>query len=662
MKDDRKRLCKEDYVAIGSVCSNCGSNEELQYHHIIPLNAGGKNIRSNIVCLCGSCHDLVHGITRKGYHNESVKKGIKEAKAKGKHVGKPFSQIYTMPQVFDELYLRHINEGLSVVEMAEILNVSKTAVYKYMSYRRENEQFNQHENRDPNLPDRTQKISKKQTEFDELYQRFIRKEITADEMARTLNVSTRTIYYNINKKNCNEYHQEKSRGFSNTIEFQQKLDVYYPSYINGELSIDEIAKLLNVSASTVSKYINMKRYEGLIQKTSENESDEKEKLVEITIDYIGMLKEKRYQNAMFEMSIISDVYDGFSYAGLVEQLYAISGYKDADEQAEKCKQQSIQVRNNKSHIADTNVLTRGCYNYCLHADGTAEILKYTGAAELIEIPSSFDNHNVGCIKFGAFGMCRTLKSIILPPNFVNIEDGFGFGLTNIYVDTRNPKYADIDGVLFDKTKRVLVSYPSNRTDLCYKIPDSTLFIRGRAFYGNNFIEEVITPEGLKGFCFAAFFGCFKITNITIPKSVTNIGSYAFYGCSLIDIYIPNNVTFVGSIAFGYQSNITNIHVDDQNSLYKDINGVLFQTDQKMLHTYPAGKKESIYIIPAHTQMIRSNAFYMCDNLEHIEIPYSIRYIAEDSFTGCNKATLFVCKQSYAENYVKEKRIPYKIIP
>jgi len=42
------------------VCANCGADSELVIHHIVPLALGGSNRTSNLVCLCTSCHSLMH--------------------------------------------------------------------------------------------------------------------------------------------------------------------------------------------------------------------------------------------------------------------------------------------------------------------------------------------------------------------------------------------------------------------------------------------------------------------------------------------------------------------------------------------------------------------------------------------------------------------------
>lgn len=45
---------------LGSSCSNCGSEENIEYHHIVPIHLGGTNRFSNIVPLCNACHKAAH--------------------------------------------------------------------------------------------------------------------------------------------------------------------------------------------------------------------------------------------------------------------------------------------------------------------------------------------------------------------------------------------------------------------------------------------------------------------------------------------------------------------------------------------------------------------------------------------------------------------------
>ena len=58
MRDLNKR---KDFVNnIPCVCANCGREDNVEYHHIVPLANGGKDIITNIAPLCATCHDKAH--------------------------------------------------------------------------------------------------------------------------------------------------------------------------------------------------------------------------------------------------------------------------------------------------------------------------------------------------------------------------------------------------------------------------------------------------------------------------------------------------------------------------------------------------------------------------------------------------------------------------
>jgi hypothetical protein len=57
-------------AAHGCRCVNCGTLEDIEWHHIVPLSRGGKDVVSNIIPLCHSCH-------HKGSHGQRLR--VKEA-------------------------------------------------------------------------------------------------------------------------------------------------------------------------------------------------------------------------------------------------------------------------------------------------------------------------------------------------------------------------------------------------------------------------------------------------------------------------------------------------------------------------------------------------------------------------------------------------------
>ena len=78
----RRTLTNKDKEEIGLKCCNCGSTSDLQYHHIIPIAIGGKDINSNMCCLCYNCHYKLH---HDGKGSKVNNYGLPFYKPSGKH-------------------------------------------------------------------------------------------------------------------------------------------------------------------------------------------------------------------------------------------------------------------------------------------------------------------------------------------------------------------------------------------------------------------------------------------------------------------------------------------------------------------------------------------------------------------------------------------------
>ena len=209
-------------------------------------------------------------------------------------------------------------------------------------------------------------------------------------------------------------------------------------------------------------------------------------------------------------------------------------------------------------------------------DGTLEITKYAGNSATYVIPGEIDGKKVTEIGDSAFKGCTELTSIT--------------------------------------------------------IPDGVIGIGNNAFSGCTSLETVTIPASVTYVGNSAFYGCTSLKSVTIPESVTYIGGYAFAECySLKYADIPANVTGIGTSPFYNCRSLENINTDEANKWYTTVDGVLYDKDKTELINYPAGKKDSSYVIPEGIRTIREKAFYGCLNLCELTIPDSVTEIESGAF-------------------------------
>ena len=81
----------------------------------------------------------------------------------------------------------------------------------------------------------------------------------------------------------------------------------------------------------------------------------------------------------------------------------------------------------------------------------------------------------------------------------------------------------------------------------------------RLLKSNENITNYVVKSGTRVICDGAFCGCYILTSVTIPNSVTRIGERAFNGCwGLTSVTIPNSVTSIGDDAFDGWSSLQSI--------------------------------------------------------------------------------------------------------
>ena len=210
-----------------------------------------------------------------------------------------------------------------------------------------------------------------------------------------------------------------------------------------------------------------------------------------------------------------------------------------------------------------------------------------------------------------------------------------------------------------------------------QLPSGSLAYRNDIPWADSQINKVILSEGITHIGNKAFYNCSVYSNrsmfkeITIPSTVTSIGSMAFADTRLEKIYIPDNVATIGARAFANCDFLVETRLP--NNLEVISEGLVECSENLQNIEISQGVK-----------IIEDYAFFCCFDIKEIFIPQSVETISYGAFMRCiNLQTMFVLNpnvvfdegaieycdslkiygyaNSTAEAYATEKEIPFVTI-
>ncbi|MBO7432327.1 MAG: leucine-rich repeat domain-containing protein [Salinivirgaceae bacterium] len=341
---------------------------------------------------------------------------------------------------------------------------------------------------------------------------------------------------------------------------------------------------------------------------------------------------------------------------------------------------------------------------------TAKITGYTGTNPNVIIPQKAKingkDYSVTTIGSRVFDSNSILRSVFIPYTISNVES-FAFGKNHyeaiICCEAAGDENTVPDGWASNwyGISVPAIAYNTHLDNgFVYRITDNSArnaqIIR---YMGEN--DTVAVPEKINGGTYTVnsiagytFYECKAMKAIDIPSSVTEIGNYAFYGSSNIElltyntnaigsnfqnsqslkkVVIGNNVTkidtwtfshtgleevtfsasvkTVGSSAFSGCSKLKKADFASIESLCGIDFDIYESNPMEITHSLCVNGEEIVdAYIPNTVSSIGSHTFSGCSNLTSIAIPKSVTNIGENAFQNCSSLTIFCEAESQPEGW------------
>ena len=271
----------------------------------------------------------------------------------------------------------------------------------------------------------------------------------------------------------------------------------------------------------------------------------------------------------------------------------------------------------------------------------------------------------------AFANNSNIVSVTIPRS-VNFIGSLAFlNMTSnqeFTVHSQNEKYTSVDGILMSKDQTELICYPSGKKMQSLDISTNVNYIHNLAFegcrlavltlsldnlgeiefkdyLGNNGLIQNLILTSTTNISSGTFEDC-MIVNVTIPSSVTSIGSYAFYNCSsLTSITIPSSVTSIGSSAFISCSSLQDVYYNGTMEDWCNIefggwgaNPMYYYAQNFYMWNGSEYDLITEIEIPETVTSIGAYQFSGFENLTSITIPSSVTSIGSRAFEDCSRLT------------------------
>jgi hypothetical protein len=166
----------------------------------------------------------------------------------------------------------------------------------------------------------------------------------------------------------------------------------------------------------------------------------------------------------------------------------------------------------------------------------------------------------GITSIGIYAFRNTnITSVTIPNSVTSIDLNSPFdyclNLTEIIVNVWNPQYSSDNGVLYNKNKTTLITYPAGKQGT-FTIPNSVTNTTHEAFRGSHGLTSVTIPSSVTSIGGQAFHECISLTSVTnsspTPQSITDF-VFGLVPLSSATLYVPSGAKALYEAATGWKN-------------------------------------------------------------------------------------------------------------
>lgn len=244
-----------------------------------------------------------------------------------------------------------------------------------------------------------------------------------------------------------------------------------------------------------------------------------------------------------------------------------------------------------------------------------------------------------------------------------------YTLEAIEVHSENKYFKSIDGVLFTADETMLICYPKRKEGKNYQVPNKVKTIYKRAFAEGSYLESITLPKSVTKIGSYSFNRLYTLKKVTMQDTVTSIGKSAFSDTGLKKVTLSKRLKVIKARAFGHCvylksvtlpanlqkiergafekcSSLVTMKIPDTVSSIgwyafgdcKELKSIKLPKNLKEIagYTFDSCSSLSSISIPSNVKKIGESAFESCDSLTSITIPKNVKTIEEKTFLGCSR--------------------------